>query len=497
MMPNIQRGGRMAGLMVYLAGPGRSNEHTQPHLVAGDDRVTFAVEPGKQLTNDDALDIANLLDAPRKDHGTEVLASVREFDEKQDGYVTTGKNPAHVWHCSLALRPEEGKLSSDQWGRIAEDFATKMGFIDPDGAKSSRWAAVHHGSTKNGGDHIHIAVQLVREDGTKADVHYDFKRAQQACNELEKEYGLEVLESREHGRSISADKPAERARAERDGRPQSDREELRRRLRGALACSSDQGQYVQNLLDSGVRVAPRFATGGTETVVGYKVALPPTANPDGSRRETVWYAPSKLDSQLAWPRIQDRFGTKGETQAHQLLSSLKTGQKSQPDRPSKLPNWSPEMLQKLQSGKTGPDTLANIYARVSMSVERDNPGVLHQLANDHARLSQGSSGGPHSARTAQRAVSKNKATSWRAVLQMANRLARVTATNQALEQRAQWAARTTARLDSADKILATHRREATSSPAPAGGQQPPQLGARPQAPGISRTRQNQDHDRGR
>ena len=35
-MPNITRGGRMTGLLVYLAGPGRNNEHSNPHLVAGD-----------------------------------------------------------------------------------------------------------------------------------------------------------------------------------------------------------------------------------------------------------------------------------------------------------------------------------------------------------------------------------------------------------------------------------------------------------------------------
>lgn len=29
MMPNISRGDRMGGLMVYLAGPGRSNEHEE------------------------------------------------------------------------------------------------------------------------------------------------------------------------------------------------------------------------------------------------------------------------------------------------------------------------------------------------------------------------------------------------------------------------------------------------------------------------------------
>ena len=36
MMPNVVRGERMGGLMVYLTGKGRRNEHTEPHLVAGD-----------------------------------------------------------------------------------------------------------------------------------------------------------------------------------------------------------------------------------------------------------------------------------------------------------------------------------------------------------------------------------------------------------------------------------------------------------------------------
>ncbi|MBM4570415.1 hypothetical protein GS489_08660 [Rhodococcus hoagii] len=52
-------------------------------------------------------------------------------------------------------------------GRIAQRFVEEMGFIDPDGAKSSRWVAIHHGQSKNGNDHIHIAVQMVREDGPR------------------------------------------------------------------------------------------------------------------------------------------------------------------------------------------------------------------------------------------------------------------------------------------------------------------------------------------
>lgn len=468
MMPNVTRGGRMAGLTSYLAGPGRANEHTRPHLVAGDDRVEFAVAPGQQLDTDDALDIANVLDQPRKFHDTEVNVPVREFDEQQDRYVTTGTKPGHVWHCSLSLRPEEGQLTSEQWGTIAEDFVDRMGFIDEDGAKSSRWAAFHHGQTKNGGDHIHIAVQMVREDGTKANVHNDFARAQKVCSELEQDHNLEILEARGQGRSISADKPAERARAEREGRGQNHRDELRRRMRSALAGAEDQGQYVKNLVDLGVQVAPRFAEGSSSHVVGYKVALPPTKYQDGSAEDKVWYAPSKLDSNLSWPRLQDRFGARGEAEAHRLLGGLKSGEHKQPQKASAMPQWSPAMLDRLQSGKTEPDTLANIYARVSMSVEQNRPGALNALSGNYARLSQGVGNNFYAVRTMNRAASKNRLTSWKAVLQQANRMSRAMMTSQAMQRRPMWAAQNTARLSSAEALVGAGSAP-TKMPQSAGG----------------------------
>ena len=40
----------MAGLMVYLAGPGRANEHENPHVVAGDDTALATVEEGAKLS---------------------------------------------------------------------------------------------------------------------------------------------------------------------------------------------------------------------------------------------------------------------------------------------------------------------------------------------------------------------------------------------------------------------------------------------------------------
>jgi hypothetical protein len=44
---------------------------------------------------------------------------------------------------------------------------------------------VRHGVSTGGNDHIHIAVNLVREDGTKASIHNDYARAQSIALELE------------------------------------------------------------------------------------------------------------------------------------------------------------------------------------------------------------------------------------------------------------------------------------------------------------------------
>ena len=39
MIPNVTRGAKLGGLMVYLAGDGRHNEHAEQHLVGGDSAV--------------------------------------------------------------------------------------------------------------------------------------------------------------------------------------------------------------------------------------------------------------------------------------------------------------------------------------------------------------------------------------------------------------------------------------------------------------------------
>ncbi len=316
MMPNVVRGDRMAGLLTYLVGPGRANEHTEPHLVAGDDAM-MAWHDDDELGRDSALAIARHLDRPRTAYDVDVKGG-------------------HVWHCSLSLRADEGALTDEQWGAIARDFITAMEFDDNEGTKAPcRWVAVRHGVSKNGNDHIHIAVNLVREDGTKASTHHDFRRAQTAARALEARYGLEELESVRAERSTRGYNPAEReaqarararAKYERTRTKQgtempawehlegADRQariasELRTdqpryllalKVRGCATAAQDEAEFVRRLRREGLIVRPRFADGRTDVITGFSVAERPEA---GER--PIWYGGGQLGRDLALPRLRD------------------------------------------------------------------------------------------------------------------------------------------------------------------------------------------------
>ncbi len=316
MMPNVVRGHRMAGLMTYLVGPGRHNEHIEPHLVAGDGAL-MAWYDDNELGRDSALAIARHLDKPRAAYEVEVKGG-------------------HVWHCSLSLRADEGTLTDGDWGKIARDFIAAMEFDDNQGTKAPcRWVAVRHGLSENGNDHIHIAVNLVREDGTKASVHNDFRRAQAAARALEAKYGLEELESVKAERATRGYHPAEReaqarararakyerARTKMDaGTPPWERldgmerqariaAELRTdqpryllslKVRGCATASRSEAEFVRRLRREGLLVRPRYAEGRTDVITGYSVAERPEA---GER--PIWYGGGQLGRDLSLPRLRD------------------------------------------------------------------------------------------------------------------------------------------------------------------------------------------------
>ena len=330
----------MSGLMMYLVGPGKTNEHTEPHLVAGDPAM-LAWHDDAELDREAALGIARHLERPRSAYGVNV-------------------NGGHVWHCSLSIRAEEGLLTDEKWQDIANDFIQAMGFDDHEGTKAPcRWVAVRHGVSKNGNDHIHLAVNLVREDGTKASIHNDFRRSQSASRALEVKYGLEQLESVTAERATRGYDPAEReslargrarAKYERQHttegeRPASwesltkaekaahvaaelretqPRHDLALKVRAAAAASESEAEFVRRLRRSGCILRPRYAENRTDVITGYSVAERPRY---GER--PVWYGGLQLGRDLSLPRLRGNWPDTpdGATEAAAEWNAAKRGRR--------------------------------------------------------------------------------------------------------------------------------------------------------------------------
>ncbi|MFD7008120.1 relaxase/mobilization nuclease domain-containing protein [Rhodococcus jostii] len=344
MIAKIVRGEKMTGLLSYLQGPGRANEHTDPHLVAGDSAI-MTWHDDNELSHEDAIVIARQLDQPRRVFGTEVkIANFLRDDngaEVRDSHGKKVRDPidpfrdGNVWHCSLSIGADEGQLTDDQWGEIAREFMGEMGFTDSSGRSPARWVAVRHGLSGNGNDHIHIAASAVREDGTKVDLYRDWNRASEAVNLLERKHGLAVIESRNTKLGERGYHRAEHRRAAREGASELDRELLARRVRACATASRDEAEFVRRLRRQGLIVHPRMASGRSDVVVGYKVAV----RPKGRGAAPVFYGGGHLAKDLTLPRLRHEWTDSPETSSAAIAewNAARRGQKPvAPGRETKI-----------------------------------------------------------------------------------------------------------------------------------------------------------------
>ncbi|MEU8543154.1 mobilization protein [Streptomyces sp. NPDC048717] len=283
MVPKIhKRGTRTIGLLYYLYGPGKAEEHIDPHLVASWDQA--APDPGR---DPDATykQLQRLLDQP-----------LALLDDKQ-------RAKKHVWHLSVRNGPADRILSDDEWGDIARRMVAAAGIDDPDQGAGCRWVAVRHAD-----DHIHILATLAREDGYRPDLDHDAARVQAAARLLEQELGLRRLKA---GDGTAAQRPtsAERHKAARQGRERTAREELRETVRQAVAGALSEAEFFARLAAAGLLVRTRVAPSGD--LLGYKVALPGDLNKEG---EPVYYPGARLAPDLSLPRIRERWSGTGHGQ---------------------------------------------------------------------------------------------------------------------------------------------------------------------------------------
>ncbi|GAA2974994.1 MULTISPECIES: relaxase/mobilization nuclease domain-containing protein [Streptomyces] len=280
MVPDVSTGSDSRGLIAYLFGPGRRDEHTNPHIVAAWD-MAGAPDPGR----DPAATYSQL--AKRLDHHVDLRT--RELGGK--------KPPQHVWHCPVRTAPGDRYLTDTEWAEVARRIVHATG-IAPDGdERACRWIAVRHAD-----DHIHIMATTIRADGRRPRTHQGGRRAQAECRRIETEFGLRRLKSGD----LNAPRTptgAERAKAERQGQTVTARHWLRERAYAVAAAVHTEADYFTVLQSLGIKVKTRLGPESGD-VIGYSLAAPGDTNSAG---EPVWYGGSKLAPDLSINRLRERL----------------------------------------------------------------------------------------------------------------------------------------------------------------------------------------------
>jgi hypothetical protein len=274
------RGSRVCGLIYYLFGPGRNEEHTDPHLVAGWRHPAELEPPLRDDGHRDFRHLTGLLQQPQEALGDR--ASARP-----------------IWHCSVRAAPGDRMLSDDEWAQVACDIMHRTG-LAPSGQDDDavRWIAVRHAA-----DHIHLVAMLARQDGTRPRLWNDYYQVGEACRAAEDRFGLRRTAPRDR---TAARRPtrAESEKAHRCGLPEPPRVTLRRAVSTAAAAASSEQEFFARLDAAGICVRKRFSTRNPGEVTGYAVALAgDTARAGGP----VWFGGGRLAPDLTLPKLRCRW----------------------------------------------------------------------------------------------------------------------------------------------------------------------------------------------
>ena len=280
------RGERIEGLIYYLFGPGRREEHTDPHIVAGWRHPAELEPPLRPDGRRDFRRLIGLLNQPHAAMGSWGLARP-------------------VWHCSMRAAPGDKMLSDDEWAQIACDVMDCTGlssFGQED--EAVRWVAIRHGD-----DHVHIVAMLARQDGRRPRVSNDRYRVREACLAAEQRYGLRRTAP---GDRTAARRPgrAETEKAARRGLEEAPRLTLRRQVSAAAAAASTEEEFFARLRQSGLLARARRSTRDPGQITGYAVAVPGDTAKGG---EPVWYGGGKLAADLTLPKLRRRWGAPGSS----------------------------------------------------------------------------------------------------------------------------------------------------------------------------------------
>jgi hypothetical protein len=291
MIGKVVRGANVGRLLYYLYGPGKANEHTDPHLVAGFSDPADLEPPIRANGTRDFRRLTGLLTQPM----TALAGS---------GY------PQPVWHCSVRAAPEDRMLSDHEWAQVAARIMDRTGLAPAGDDLGVRWVAVRHAP-----DHIHIVATLARQDGDRPTTWNDFYRVRDACRDAERRFGLRSTAPADRTAPRRATR-AETEQAIRRGWAEAPRATLRREVSTAAAGSGTEQEFFARLDQAGVLVRKRYSTTHPGEVTGYAVGLPDHTASGGG---VVWYGGGKLAADLTLPKLRARWAGQTEETLHREI----------------------------------------------------------------------------------------------------------------------------------------------------------------------------------
>jgi hypothetical protein len=273
----LKRGKRVYGLLWYLYSPGKECAHSNPHLVSGW-RHPAELEP------------------PLRDNGKRDFRRLTGLLEQPLALLGDHAPAKPVWHCTVRAAPDDPDLGDGAWMRIAGEIMDRTGlsrYGEED--EGVRWVAVHHGE-----NHIHIVAVLARQDGRRARLDNDFYRIGEACRDIEKEYGLQVVARADR---TAADRPtrAEQEKAARAGRAEPPRVTLQRQVAAAAAGARSEPEFFAALEKRGLRIRLRPSVHRPGEITGYAVGLDGDTTAAG---EQILYGGGKLAPDLSLPKLR-------------------------------------------------------------------------------------------------------------------------------------------------------------------------------------------------
>src|SRR5215472_11564626 len=229
----VLRGRNARRLLYYLYGPGKANEHTDPHLVAG-----FS-DPAE-------------LEPERRPDGSRDFRRLAGLLEQPLAALAGAPYAKSVWHCVVRAAPDDRMLSDKEWAQVAARVMHRTGLAPDRDDLGVRWVAVRHAA-----DHIHIVATLARQDGRRPRIWNDYYRVREACHDAEQRFGLRSTAPADRTAARRATR-AETEQASRRGWAEPARVTLRREVCTAAGGAGSEQEFFTSLRQAGVLVRERY-----------------------------------------------------------------------------------------------------------------------------------------------------------------------------------------------------------------------------------------------